>query len=153
DSAATAQRYADACLFPPEGWRSWGGGRGTEFNDDTYLKSKWGSKLAFCSWANSQIIISAQIESLEAYEQLAAILAVKTLNTTALGPSDLSGQFGHFLDVNTPDETRINADILDRARKAGKRLGPETMVLMGFKESVLAAGRAFVAQHRDEKIG
>ena len=25
-----AQQLADACLFPPDGWRSWGGGRGTE---------------------------------------------------------------------------------------------------------------------------
>ena len=37
NSGEEAQALADACLFPVEGKRSWGGGRGTEFNDQTVL--------------------------------------------------------------------------------------------------------------------
>ena len=40
ESQEEAQQLADACLFPPDGWRSWGGGRGTEFNDTHVLNEK-----------------------------------------------------------------------------------------------------------------
>ena len=39
DSGKEAQDLADACLFPPHGKRSWGWGRGTEF-DDMYILEK-----------------------------------------------------------------------------------------------------------------
>ena len=37
DTVEQAQMLADACLFPPDGQRSWGGGRGTEFGDTEKL--------------------------------------------------------------------------------------------------------------------
>ena len=50
-----AQALADACLFPVEGKRSWGGGRGTEFKDQTVLDEKYGGKLGFAKWANENM--------------------------------------------------------------------------------------------------
>ena len=47
ETGAEAQALADACLFPPDGWRSWGGGRGTELNDDKVLIERYGGKLGF----------------------------------------------------------------------------------------------------------
>jgi 2-keto-3-deoxy-L-rhamnonate aldolase RhmA len=52
ESQEEAQQLADACLFPPDGWRSWGGGRGTEFNDTHVLNEKYRGKLGFATWAN-----------------------------------------------------------------------------------------------------
>src|SRR5262245_64409736 len=62
ESGAEAQRLADACLFPPAGKRSWGGGRSTDFNEDGALE-KYGGKLGFAGWANQNMIVSVQIES------------------------------------------------------------------------------------------
>ena len=63
ETGAEAQALADACLFPPDGWRSWGGGRGTELNDDKVLIERYGGKFGFAKWANANMIVSAQIES------------------------------------------------------------------------------------------
>src|ERR1700736_6014006 len=61
ETGEDAQRLADACLFPPAGHRSWGGWRGTEFNEDSYLNEKFGGKLGYMRWANDNMIVSAQI--------------------------------------------------------------------------------------------
>ena len=42
ENGEEAQGLADACLFPPAGRRSWGGWRGTEFNEDAYLNERFG---------------------------------------------------------------------------------------------------------------
>ena len=74
-----AQSLADACLFPPAGKRSWGGGRGTEFNDSVIIESKFGGKLGFAKWSNANMQIWAQIESKTAWENLDDILKVVQL--------------------------------------------------------------------------
>src|SRR5262245_9573005 len=63
ESGADAQQLADACLLPPGGRRSWGGGRGTVFNEDEALIAGHGGKLGFSRWTNANMIVSAQIES------------------------------------------------------------------------------------------
>ena len=69
----------NACLFPPEGKRSWRGGRGTEFNDNKVLEEKYDGKLGFANWANANMLVWAQIESKMAWENLDGILAVTGL--------------------------------------------------------------------------
>ena len=59
---------------PPDGWRSWGGGRGTEFNDKHVLNEKYRGKLGFATWANRNMIVLAQIESKQAHANLDGIL-------------------------------------------------------------------------------
>src|SRR5438093_9372176 len=81
-----AERLADACLFPPDGWRSWGGGRGTEFNDGVRLRADYGGKLGFARWSNRNMIVIAQIESRKGYDNLADILEVKGLTGITGGP-------------------------------------------------------------------
>ena len=63
ETAAQTRALVDACLFPPAGQRSWGDGRGTEFNDDEVLNNKWGGKTGFMRWADKNMLVSAQIES------------------------------------------------------------------------------------------
>jgi 4-hydroxy-2-oxoheptanedioate aldolase len=79
ESQEEAQQLADACLFPPDGWRSWGGGRGTEFNDTHVLNEKYRGKLGFATWANRNMIVLAQIESTQAHANLDGILSVPGL--------------------------------------------------------------------------
>lgn len=153
ESGEEAQRLADACLFPPEGKRSWGGWRGTEFNEDGYLNEKFGGKLGFATWTNQNMVVSAQIESKTAYDNLDAILAVKGLTAIAGGPNDFAASLGFPGQPEHPERRRLTEDAEARARKAGKRAIQDMMATMGIQEMMLGAGRDFVRRHRDEAVG
>ncbi len=152
ESREDAQKLADACLFPTAGWRSWGGGRGTLFNDDHGL-AKHGGKPGFSKWANDNMIVSAQIESKKGYDNLDAILSVKGLMAIAGGPNDFAASLGHPSEPDHPERQRLTAEIEDRTRKAGKVAYGDVMSTMAIQELVLGSARTFVEQHRDAKVG
>jgi 4-hydroxy-2-oxoheptanedioate aldolase len=152
ETGEEAQRLADACLFPPDGHRSWGGWRGTEFNEDAYLNEKFGGKLGYMRWANENMIVSAQIESKKAYDNLDAILAVKGLTSIAGGPNDFSASLGHPGEPNHPERQRLTADADARARLAGKYAGDDMTATLSIQELMLSAGREFVRAHAGNKV-
>src|SRR5205085_11752085 len=137
DTGEEAQRLADACLFPPDGKRSWGGWRGTEFNEDGYLNERFGGKLGFAKWTNANMIVSAQIESKTAYDNLDAILAVKRLTSVAGGPNDFAASLGFPGQPEHPERQRLTEEIDVRARKAGKYGGGDMTVTLGIQELLL----------------
>jgi 4-hydroxy-2-oxoheptanedioate aldolase len=153
DTGAEAQRLADACLFPPDGRRSWGGGRGTLFNEDAEINARHGGKLGFATWTNANMIVSAQIESKTAYDNLDDILAVKGLHYIAGGPHDFAASLGHPGEPDHPERQRLTAEIDERARRAGKKAGGDMTVTLALQELILGAGREFVAQHKNDKVG
>lgn len=153
ETGEDARQLADACLFPPDGQRSWGGWRGTEFNEDGYLNEKFGGKLGYMRWANENMIVSAQIESKKAYDNLDAILAVKGLTSLAGGPNDFAASLGHPGEPNHPERQRLTREVDDRARLAGKRAGEDMTASMGIQEMMLGAGREFVRAHSGDKVG
>jgi 2-keto-3-deoxy-L-rhamnonate aldolase RhmA len=152
ETGEDAQRLADACLFPPDGWRSWGGGRGTEFNEDAALNSRFGGKLGFSKWANANMIVSAQIESKKGYDNLDAILAVPGLTALAGGPNDFSASLGFPGQPDHPERARLTADIDRRARAARKLANSDMTVTMGIQELMLSSGREFVRAHAQDKV-
>jgi len=151
ETGEEAQALVDACLFPPDGWRSWGGGRGTLYNEDAELNARHGGKLAFAKWANANMIVSAQMESKKAYDNLDDILAVKGLTYLAGGPNDFSASLGHPGEPDHPERQRLTADAEKRARAAGKRAGNDMSITFSLQELILSAGREFVAKHKDVK--
>ena len=153
ETGEDAQRLADACLFPTDGHRSWGGWRGTEFNEDSYLSEKFGGKLGYMRWANANMIVSAQIESKKAFDNLDAILAVKGLHAIAGGPNDFAASLGHPGEPDHPDRQRLSREANERARKAGKSAEGDMAVGMSIQEMMLGAGREFVRHHAGEKLG
>ena len=120
NSGQEAQALVDACLFPPEGKRSWGGGRGTEFNDSKVLEKKYGGKLGFANWANANMLVWAQIESKIAWENLDGILAVTGLTGITGGPHDLAASLGYAGQPEHQERISITTDTEKRARAAGK---------------------------------
>lgn len=141
-----AQRLADACLFPPDGKRSWGGGRGTEFNDIVTIEEKYGSRLEFAKWANQNMIVSAQIESRKAYDNLDEILSVPGLSGIAGGPNDFAASLGFPGQPDHPERQRLTKDAEERARRAGKRAGGD-QVVMSIEDLVATQGREFIKRH------
>lgn len=151
ETGAEAQALADACLFPPDGKRSWGGGRGTLFNEDAEIIARHGGKLGFAKWTNANMIVSAQMESKKAYDNLDEILAVKGLTYLAGGPNDFAASLGHPGEPDHPERQRLTEDGERRARAAGKKAGGDMSVVLALKDVLLGAGREFVAQHKDDK--
>ena len=145
-----AQQLANACLFPPDGWRSWGGGRGTEFNDAQALHEKYSGKLGFAKWANSNMIVLAQIESTQAHDNLDGILSVPGLTGITGGPHDLAASLGHPGEPEHPECQRLTADAERRARAAGKTVSGDIAVGTGLPELILSVARKFATEHRHD---
>jgi 4-hydroxy-2-oxoheptanedioate aldolase len=152
ESKEEAQALADACLFPPHGKRSWGGGRGTDFNDSAVLTAKYGGKLGFAKWSNKNMIVTAQIESKKAYDNLDGILSVKGLTGITGGPHDFAASLGHPGEPDLPERQRMTADAERRARRAGKEAGGDRSNGTGLPELILGAAREFANKHRNERF-
>lgn len=147
ESKEEAQALAEACLFPTDGWRSWGGGRGTEFNNQATLDDKYGGKLGFAKWANQNMLVWAQIESKKASDNLEEILAVPGLTGITGGPHDLAASLGHPGEPDHPDRKRVTEDAEARARQAGKLVAGDLSVGTGIQEMMLGQAARFVADH------
>ena len=153
NTGAQAQALADACLFPPGGKRSWGGGRGTEFGDQKILDQKYGGKLGFARWSNANMIVTAQIESKEAWDNLDDILAVEGLTGVTGGPHDFAASLGHPGEPDHEERVRATEDVDARARAAGKTAGGDMSVGTGIGELMLVDAREFVARHKGAAPG
>jgi 2-keto-3-deoxy-L-rhamnonate aldolase RhmA len=148
-----AQAFADACLFPPDGKRSWGGGRGTEFNDQETLDKKYGGKLGFAKWTNANMLVIAQIESKKGYDNLDAILSVRGLGGITGGPNDFAASLGHPGEPDHPERQRLTADAEARARKAGKFVASDLSTGTGIQEMMLGFAREFARKNASLKVG
>ncbi len=148
ETYSDAQSLADACLFPPDGARSWGGGRGTEFNDSLLLEEKYGGKLGFAKWSNSNMLVVAQIESKKAWDNLDSILTVKGLTGVTGGPHDFSASLGYPGQPEHPERVAATLDVDTRARAAGKTAGSDTSITLGISELMMGTAREFVSMHK-----
>jgi 2-keto-3-deoxy-L-rhamnonate aldolase RhmA len=146
ETGAEAQALADACLFPEAGWRSWGGGRGTEFNDPPTI-AKYGGQRAFMKWANENMIVMAQIESKKAHDNLDDILAVPGLTGVAGGPNDFAASMGLAGQPEHTDRAAATADVERRAVAAGKSIGINTFSI-GVREFMFGQAREFCEENR-----
>jgi len=86
NSKEDAERAVCAVHYPPAGTRGVGLARaqGYGFRFDEYKK-----------WLCSEVIVIAQIEHIEAIDNLEEILSVKGIDGTIIGPYDLSGSLGY----------------------------------------------------------
>ena len=146
-----AQQLADACLFPPDGWRSWGGGRGTEFNYAHRLNEAYSGKLGFAQWVEQEHDRVAEIESKQAHDNLAGMLSVPGLTGITGGPHDLAASLG------TPgtSPTTLNASAWPLRQRVGRTppgntVQSDMMASTGLPELLFVAARAFVAAHRQD---
>ncbi len=82
NSVEEAQAAVEAVRYPPVGGRS-GGAFGTGFLGDGYMQ-----------WANDEIFLAVQIETVRAAEIADEILAVEGIDGCWVGPGDLSMSMG-----------------------------------------------------------
>ena len=109
-----AQALVKACRYPPLGSRSWGPVRAGIDGSKEYAAS-----------ANSDILVFAMVEMVEAYEALDEICAVEGLDGVFVGPNDLSMAMGHWQSgmPETDAFTEVLTTIAAAAKRAGKLSG------------------------------
>jgi len=78
-----AERFVQACMYPPKGYRSFGPIRGLIYGGSDYGKN-----------ADQEILKLAMIETKEAIEKLDEIMSTPGLDGIYIGPADLTLALG-----------------------------------------------------------
>ena len=89
-----AERFVQACRYPPDGYRSFGPMRGLIYGGADYADH-----------ANNEILKMAMIETKEALENLDAIMSTPGLDGIYIGPADLSLAIGEKPGFDKGEDT------------------------------------------------
>jgi len=116
DTAAQAQRVADAFHYPPQGTRSWGGPPAV-FG---YLAPHVAEAQAAI---NAEVLTCVMIESAEGIRNADAIAAVNGVDVLLIGSFDLTSDMGIAGQFRHPQVVSAIQAVADAARKHGKVLG------------------------------
>jgi len=105
-----AEKFIQACQYPPNGYRSFGPIRASIYGGSDYAKH-----------ADKEILKLAMIETKEALEKLDEILDTPNLDGIYIGPADLSLAVGEEPGFDKPENTRAFKEILRVLESAKKR--------------------------------
>ncbi len=104
-----AERFVQACMYPPRGYRSFGPIRGLIYGGSDYADH-----------ANDEILKLAMIETKESLEKLDEIMSVDGIDGIYIGPADLSLAIGEKPAFDRAEDTKAYSEILrilDHAKK------------------------------------
>ena len=87
-----AEKFVQACMYPPKGYRSFGPTRGFMYGGNDYVDH-----------ANDEILKIAMIETKEALNELDKIMKTPDLDGVYIGPSDLSLSIGEKAGFDKPE--------------------------------------------------
>lgn len=109
-----AEKFIGACKYSPQGYRSTGPTRAAVYAGADYIAN-----------ANGEILAIAMIETVEAIENLDAILSTPNLDGIYIGPNDLALSMGETPSID-PTNERVVAqigEIIDAANAKGVPAG------------------------------
>ena len=137
-----AEKFVQACQYPPRGYRSFGPIRGLIYGGSDYADH-----------ANNEILKLAMIETKEALENLDKIMSTPGLDGIYIGPADLSLAIGELPGFDKPEGSPTYeqiTNILKHAKKnnivAGIHNGtPE------YAQKMIDIGFQFVSVGSDQK--
>ena len=96
-----AERFVQACMYPPRGYRSFGPVRGLIYGGSDYADH-----------ANDEILKLAMIETKESLDKLDEIMSVDGVDGIYIGPADLSLAIGEKPGFDRPEDTKAYSEIL-----------------------------------------
>ena len=105
-----AEKFVQACQYPPKGYRSFGPIRASIYGGSDYAKH-----------ADNEILKLAMIETKEALEKLDEILDTPNLDGIYIGPADLSLALGEEPGFDRSENTKAYKEILRILDGAKKR--------------------------------
>ncbi len=110
-SAADAKAAVNGVYYPPRGQRGVGLARAQGYG---------ASFPVYQQWLESNAVIVAMIEHVDAVNAIDAILAVPGIDAYIIGPYDLSGSMGRPGELDHPDVQAAIARILEAGQRANK---------------------------------
>ena len=139
-----AEKFTQACMYPPKGYRSYGPIRGLVYGGPDYAEK-----------ANSEILKFAMIETKESLDNLDEIMQTPDLDGIYIGPADLSLAIGEKPSFDKPEGDPVYdviMKILEHAKKnnivAGIQNGqPEyadKMVKKGFQLVTIGSDQRYM---------
>ena len=140
-----AEKFVQACMYPPKGYRSFGPLRGLIYGGPDYGKH-----------ANNEILKLAMIETKEALDNLDNIMSTPGVDGIYIGPADLSLAVGEEPGFDKKENDPVFAvimKILEHAKKnnivAGiHNMTPEyaqKMINRGFQLVTISSDQRFMA--------
>ena len=150
DTAEEARAAVAACLYPPRGRR------GTAAS--SVRASSYGMAPDYVATCAENLLISCQIESAKAVENIDEILAVDGIDMIFIGPFDLSATVGQMGNLKHPEVARLIGRAEERIRAAGRPMGTVPHPGCTWKD-MFARGYQFVnagsdvARLRDGSLG
>lgn len=113
NSKEEAEAAVRSCKYPPEGIRGWGPRRAARW-DPEYRET-----------ADEEIIVSVQIETQKALDNLDDIVGVDGIDACYVGPWDLSNNLGYSVPPKYDDPRFIEAldKVVETAEEHGKPAG------------------------------
>ena len=114
NTRADAEAFVGACRYTPEGYRSAGQTRAMLVHGADYIAK-----------ANAAVVTLAMIETKEALDNVAEIVATPGLTGIYVGPSDLSLSLGYGpgMDHTRPEMVDAIMAIRDACKAAGVKVG------------------------------
>jgi 2-keto-3-deoxy-L-rhamnonate aldolase RhmA len=113
-SAEDARRAVDACRYPPAGTRGFGPVRVSQYHHQ--LKE-------YVARANDEILLVAQVETIQGVRELDAILEVEGIDAIFVGSGDLSSSLNHLGEFDHPEVKTAVTEVFTKAKRAGKPFG------------------------------
>jgi 4-hydroxy-2-oxoheptanedioate aldolase len=148
ETGEQAQALADACRYTPDGKRSWGGGRGTYYNDSGALQVPSGQNTEFMAMTNKEMLVMAQLETTKAFDNLDQILEVEGIDAFAWGPNDLAQAMGLPGQPNHPQVIEAQQRAAERISAAGRKLSSDILTAVNAPSLVLEGARRFLADNQ-----
>ena len=139
-----ANNFVKACMYPPDGYRSYGPIRGLVYGGPDYADK-----------ANSELLKFAMIETKESLENLDEIMKTPGLDGIYIGPADLSLAIGQKPSFDKPEGDPVYEEImkiLEHAKKnniiAGIQNGQpeyaEKMIKKGFQLVTIGSDQRYM---------
>ena len=147
-----AENFVKACMYPPDGYRSYGPIRGLVYGGPDYADE-----------ANNEILKFAMIETKESLENLDEIMKTPGLDGIYIGPADLSLAIGQKPSFDKPEGDpvyEVIMKILDHAKKnkliAGIQNGQpeyaEKMIKKGFQLVTIGSDQRYMTAASKEAL-
>ena len=139
ETAEEARMVVAACRYPPRGLRGFGPWREIGLTADVR---------GYAEHAHEELLVICQIETVKSLANIEAIAAVDGVDALFIGPNDLSGSLGRFLEFDHPEVSGAIERAFAAIRRAGK---PAGIVPYGNRGALdlLKAGYAMVAASTD----
>ena len=132
-----AEQLVAACLFGPQGRRSFGGNRGCDYDFEL------GDKAAYYKMCNDNMLVSALLEDEGVLENLDEILSVPGIDSYSVGANDFAQGLGFPGEPQRAEVVEAIGEIHSRIRGAERNVGSDIMSSVQVKDMLVDAARAF----------